>query len=159
LSLTPHFLIFVCSSQHNSIITLLLSNSRFLLVVVAILTVYITNQGASDPHTRINQEQDGAWPFSADPEYSNVYTNEGAEDPKLHPFKEATQLGLKAAQQGDQASALGYFKLARKLDPTSSEGAMNLGVCLMRSNLLDDALNQVRGPRHDFEGGTTDKAV
>ena len=116
--------------------------------------MYFTNRLAADPQTYATPDSEwgDASDYSTDSQYSDVYTHQKAEDPKLHSFMEATQLGLLAAQEGDQTTAIGYFRLARKLDITSSEGAMNLGVCLMRSNLLDEALNEVRKGRNGRQG-------
>ncbi|GMH85148.1 hypothetical protein TL16_g10136 [Triparma laevis f. inornata] len=46
---------------------------------------------------------------------------------------------MEAATAGDQNEALGFFKIAMNMHPTTIS-AMNYGVALMRSNKLDEAL-------------------
>lgn len=46
---------------------------------------------------------------------------------------------MEAATTGDQNKALGFFKIAMNMHPTTVS-AMNYGVALMRSNKLDEAL-------------------
>jgi len=123
--------------------TLLLSSNRFFVVIFTLVAVLMYNQGYSalESTTHLPLDQGNEYnqytpnKQNADPRY---------DDPLFHSYKEATQLGFQTASSGDQAAAMGYFKLARQLDPESSEGAMNLGVCLMRTNLLDEVRQKER---------------
>jgi len=58
-------------------------------------------------------------------------------------WEEATRLGIETARDGDHQTARGYFKVAYDLNPESSISAMNYGVALMRSNMLDEAMEMM----------------
>ncbi|GMH76461.1 hypothetical protein TrST_g1983 [Triparma strigata] len=83
--------------------------------------------------------KNGKWMNPHDIENLEKYKDSSGNMMEREGWQEATRMGMEAATNGDQNEALGFFKIAMEMHPTTVS-AMNYGVALMRANKLDEAL-------------------